>query len=139
MEDDKQKTDVHYRSLDGDGNFNWRFIFEFEYLPAEQLCLVSKKVKQHNSVLLHFTVFSQIILLKKKKCFSSLNRSIFGVLIKPSSGFLQSWLFRSGIMTNSHWMTILVRNKCVVKITVQLIILYCKCIVYKNAFVFIVT
>lgn len=44
MEEDKQKTDVHYRSLDGDGNFNWRFIFEFEYLPAEQLCLVSKKV-----------------------------------------------------------------------------------------------
>uniref|UniRef100_A0A8C8HQI0 C2 domain-containing protein n=1 Tax=Oncorhynchus tshawytscha TaxID=74940 RepID=A0A8C8HQI0_ONCTS len=43
MEEDKQKTDVHYRSLDGDGNFNWRFIFGFEYLPAEQLCLVSKK------------------------------------------------------------------------------------------------
>uniref|UniRef100_A0A3P9LID1 Myoferlin n=1 Tax=Oryzias latipes TaxID=8090 RepID=A0A3P9LID1_ORYLA len=43
MEEDKQKTDVHYRSLDGDGNFNWRFIFGFEYLPAEQLCLVSRK------------------------------------------------------------------------------------------------
>ncbi|CAL8298808.1 unnamed protein product [Merluccius merluccius] len=43
MEQDKQKTDVHYRSLDGDGNFNWRFIFDFDYLPAEQLCLVSKK------------------------------------------------------------------------------------------------
>ncbi|XP_026170893.1 myoferlin isoform X4 [Mastacembelus armatus] len=43
MEEDKQKTDVHYRSLDGDGNFNWRFIFGFDYLPAEQLCLVSKK------------------------------------------------------------------------------------------------
>ncbi|TNN74621.1 Myoferlin [Liparis tanakae] len=43
MEDNKQKTDVHYRSLDGDGNFNWRLIFDFEYLPAEQLCLVSKK------------------------------------------------------------------------------------------------
>ncbi|KAJ8361497.1 hypothetical protein SKAU_G00180220 [Synaphobranchus kaupii] len=43
MEEDKQKTDVHYRSLDGDGNFNWRFIFPFHYLPAEQLCLVSKK------------------------------------------------------------------------------------------------
>ncbi|XP_076856143.1 myoferlin isoform X1 [Brachyhypopomus gauderio] len=42
-EEDKQKTDVHYRSLDGDGNFNWRFVFEFDYLPAEQLCLVSKK------------------------------------------------------------------------------------------------
>lgn len=45
MEEDKQKTDVHYRSLDGDGNFNWRFIFNFEYLPAEQLCLVTKKVR----------------------------------------------------------------------------------------------
>ncbi|XP_060781969.1 myoferlin [Neoarius graeffei] len=43
MEEDKQKTDVHYRSLDGDGNFNWRFVFQFDYLPAEQLCLVSKK------------------------------------------------------------------------------------------------
>lgn len=45
MEEDKQKTDVHYRSLDGDGNFNWRFVFDFDYLPAEQLCLVSKKVR----------------------------------------------------------------------------------------------
>ncbi|XP_074519844.1 myoferlin-like isoform X1 [Halichoeres trimaculatus] len=43
MEENKQKTDVHYRSLDGDGNFNWRFLFDFEFLPAEQLCLVSKK------------------------------------------------------------------------------------------------
>uniref|UniRef100_A0A3Q3IYK4 C2 domain-containing protein n=1 Tax=Monopterus albus TaxID=43700 RepID=A0A3Q3IYK4_MONAL len=43
MEEDKQKTDVHYRSLDGDGNFNWRFVFGFDYLPAEELCLVSKK------------------------------------------------------------------------------------------------
>ncbi|XP_058476456.1 myoferlin-like [Solea solea] len=43
MEEDKQKTDVHYRSLDGDGNFNWRFIFDFDFLPAEQHCLVSKK------------------------------------------------------------------------------------------------
>uniref|UniRef100_A0A674K6E9 Myoferlin n=1 Tax=Terrapene triunguis TaxID=2587831 RepID=A0A674K6E9_9SAUR len=42
-EENKQKTDVHYRSLDGDGNFNWRFVFPFEYFPAEQLCMVSKK------------------------------------------------------------------------------------------------
>ncbi|XP_053306934.1 myoferlin isoform X2 [Spea bombifrons] len=42
-EENKQKTDVHYRSLDGEGNFNWRFIFPFEYLPAEQLCIISKK------------------------------------------------------------------------------------------------
>ncbi|XP_077469193.1 myoferlin-like isoform X2 [Stigmatopora argus] len=43
MEEDKQKTDVHYRSLDGDGNFNWRFVFSFDYLPAEQLCVISRK------------------------------------------------------------------------------------------------
>ena len=72
MEDDKQRTDVHYRvrhklcnhiiktrqlrsfifsvflsrshqSMDGDGNFNWRFVFDFDYLPAEQNILVKKK------------------------------------------------------------------------------------------------
>uniref|UniRef100_A0A8B9G3E4 Myoferlin n=1 Tax=Amazona collaria TaxID=241587 RepID=A0A8B9G3E4_9PSIT len=42
-EENKQKTDVHYRSLDGEGNFNWRFVFPFDYLPAEQLSVVSKK------------------------------------------------------------------------------------------------
>lgn len=40
-----QSTDIHYRSLDGDGNFNWRFIFPFEYIAAEQ-CLVIKR-KEH--------------------------------------------------------------------------------------------
>lgn len=41
--DEKQKTDVHYRSLDGEGNFNWRFVFPFEYLPAEQKMVLTKK------------------------------------------------------------------------------------------------
>jgi otoferlin len=34
--EDAQSTDVHYRSLTGEGNFNWRFIFPFEYLAAEE-------------------------------------------------------------------------------------------------------
>uniref|UniRef100_A0A8C9WVR4 Dysferlin, limb girdle muscular dystrophy 2B (autosomal recessive) n=1 Tax=Sander lucioperca TaxID=283035 RepID=A0A8C9WVR4_SANLU len=42
-EHNKQKTDVHYRSLGGEGNFNYRFLFPFHYLPAEQLCAVDKK------------------------------------------------------------------------------------------------
>ena len=42
--DDTQKTDVHYRSMDGDGNFNWRFVFPFEYIPSEQVMVVAKKV-----------------------------------------------------------------------------------------------
>lgn len=40
-----QKTDVHYRSLDGEGNFNWRFIFDFDYLPAEQCIVYTRKAK----------------------------------------------------------------------------------------------
>ncbi|XP_075884185.1 dysferlin isoform X1 [Nelusetta ayraudi] len=42
-EHNKQKTDVHYRSMGGEGNFNYRFLFPFHYLPAEQLCVVDKK------------------------------------------------------------------------------------------------
>ncbi|KFW07755.1 Dysferlin, partial [Eurypyga helias] len=42
-EENKQKTDVHYRSMGGEGNFNWRFVFPFEYLPAEQMCYIAKK------------------------------------------------------------------------------------------------
>ncbi|XP_036428178.1 myoferlin isoform X2 [Colossoma macropomum] len=61
-EEDKQKTDVHYRSLDGDGNFNWRFVFEFEYLPAEQLCLVSKKEHFWNLDKTEFRIPPQLII-----------------------------------------------------------------------------
>ncbi|NWI24362.1 MYOF protein, partial [Sula dactylatra] len=43
LEEQRQKTDVHYRSLHGDGGFNWRFIFSFEYLAAEQLCILPQK------------------------------------------------------------------------------------------------
>uniref|UniRef100_A0A8D3DNQ2 Dysferlin, limb girdle muscular dystrophy 2B (autosomal recessive) n=1 Tax=Scophthalmus maximus TaxID=52904 RepID=A0A8D3DNQ2_SCOMX len=42
-EHNKQKTDVHYRSLGGEGNFNYRFLFPFSYLPAEQVCVVERK------------------------------------------------------------------------------------------------
>lgn len=48
-EGNKQKTDVHYRSLGGEGNYNWRFLFPFHYLPAEQLCTVDKKVSSNNT------------------------------------------------------------------------------------------
>jgi len=41
--DEVQETDVHYRSLDGEGNFNWRFVFPFDYLPAEEAMVVKRK------------------------------------------------------------------------------------------------
>ncbi|KAG2467304.1 FR1L6 protein, partial [Polypterus senegalus] len=43
LENDKQETDVHYNSLTGEGNFNWRFVFPFNYLPAEKQLVVSKR------------------------------------------------------------------------------------------------
>uniref|UniRef100_A0ABM5EPS6 Fer-1-like protein 5 n=1 Tax=Pogona vitticeps TaxID=103695 RepID=A0ABM5EPS6_9SAUR len=43
LEEDKQKTDIHYRSLTGEGNFNWRFVFTMDYLPMEQVCILTKK------------------------------------------------------------------------------------------------
>jgi hypothetical protein len=42
-EEDAQKTDTHYRSLNGEGNFNWRFIFDFEYLPNEEKIVYTQK------------------------------------------------------------------------------------------------
>ncbi|KAF4023594.1 hypothetical protein G4228_015467 [Cervus hanglu yarkandensis] len=36
LEQDKQETDVHFNSLTGEGNFNWRFVFRFDYLPTER-------------------------------------------------------------------------------------------------------
>uniref|UniRef100_A0A665XBL1 Fer-1 like family member 4 n=1 Tax=Echeneis naucrates TaxID=173247 RepID=A0A665XBL1_ECHNA len=43
MEGDKQETDVHFNSLTGEGNFNWRFIFRFDYLPTEKEVVYKKK------------------------------------------------------------------------------------------------
>ncbi|CAF1425575.1 unnamed protein product [Adineta ricciae] len=43
VEEDVQKTDIHYRSMDGEGNFNWRFVYDFAYLPAERCISVKKK------------------------------------------------------------------------------------------------
>ncbi|NWU82283.1 MYOF protein, partial [Onychorhynchus coronatus] len=39
----RQHTDIHYRSLDGHGAFNWRFLFPFEFLVAEKLCVISRR------------------------------------------------------------------------------------------------
>uniref|UniRef100_A0A8C6CT22 Fer-1 like family member 5 n=1 Tax=Moschus moschiferus TaxID=68415 RepID=A0A8C6CT22_MOSMO len=43
LEKDMQKTDVHYRSLTGEGIFNWRFTFTLDYLAAEHVCVLSEK------------------------------------------------------------------------------------------------
>ena len=30
--------------MDGEGNFNWRFVFPFSYIPAEKKLVVKEKV-----------------------------------------------------------------------------------------------
>ncbi|KAJ8306474.1 hypothetical protein KUTeg_017019 [Tegillarca granosa] len=42
-QDDMQATDIHYRSLTGEGNFNWRFVYPFDYLVAEEKIVISRK------------------------------------------------------------------------------------------------
>ncbi|XP_078391487.1 fer-1-like protein 4 isoform X2 [Cetorhinus maximus] len=43
LENDKQETDVHFNSLTGEGNFNWRLVFRFDYLPTEKEIVYKKK------------------------------------------------------------------------------------------------
>ncbi|KAM9860161.1 fer-1-like protein 4 [Aulostomus maculatus] len=43
LETDKQETDVHFSSLTGEGNFNWRFVFRFDYHPTEKEVVYKKK------------------------------------------------------------------------------------------------
>ncbi|XP_049725507.1 fer-1-like protein 4 [Elephas maximus indicus] len=43
LEHDKQETDVHFNSLTGEGNFNWRFVFRFDYLPTEREVTVRRR------------------------------------------------------------------------------------------------
>ncbi|KAM4612803.1 fer-1-like protein 4 [Polymixia lowei] len=43
LDSNKQETDVHFNSLTGEGNFNWRFTFNFDYLPTEKEVVFKKK------------------------------------------------------------------------------------------------
>ncbi|XP_037045765.1 otoferlin [Bradysia coprophila] len=42
--EDAQYTDTHYRSMTGEGNFNWRMIFPLLYSDSEDVMVVRKKL-----------------------------------------------------------------------------------------------
>ncbi|NWH48959.1 MYOF protein, partial [Fregata magnificens] len=62
LEEQRQRTDVHYRSLQGDGGFNWRFVFSFEYLAAEQLCILPQKARGTPGCREHFWSLDETVL-----------------------------------------------------------------------------
>lgn len=103
MEENKQKTDVHYRSLDGDGNFNWRFIFGFDYLPAEQLCIASRKVSESTDLEEVIQCFKCLNIIINRK-YLTISRNIFGIWTRPSTSFLLKSPSKYGTMTNFHLM-----------------------------------
>ncbi|KAK0429500.1 hypothetical protein QR680_011409 [Steinernema hermaphroditum] len=40
-----EKTDIHYRVLEGEASFNWRFVFDFDYDSWEQMITVYKRTR----------------------------------------------------------------------------------------------
>ena len=63
-----QATDIHYRSLTGEGNFNWRFLFPFDYLAAEEKVVISKKESLFSwdeTTSKVIAIFKQLIVTKK--------------------------------------------------------------------------
>ena len=62
MNDHKHHTDIHYTSLNGEGNFNWRFIFPFNFHKAEEKIVVERKVRLN----IGKVAFSIVVLSTKK-------------------------------------------------------------------------
>lgn len=79
-----QATDIHYRSLTGEGNFNWRFIFPFDYLAAEERIVLSR-----------YDAFDGLCQSGQLKsfCAAFLNqkRNIFSIVCTRSKESLFSW------------------------------------------------
>ena len=46
MKKKMQETDVHYRSLTGVGNFNWRMIYPMDFIIQENKMVQEKKVSR---------------------------------------------------------------------------------------------
>ncbi|XP_067216226.1 otoferlin-like isoform X2 [Linepithema humile] len=42
--EDFQKTDIHYNSLNGEGNFNWRFVFRIMYSKGENVMIARRRM-----------------------------------------------------------------------------------------------
>ncbi|XP_065652286.1 otoferlin isoform X6 [Hydra vulgaris] len=62
LQKNSQSTDVHYASLTGEGNFNWRFIFPFKFYKAEEKIAIVKKASLFSWVDCEEKVLPRLIL-----------------------------------------------------------------------------
>lgn len=63
LESQSQKTDVHYRCVDGEANFNWRLVFPFRFLHGENV-IVHQTRKQFFDVHLSYMAMSPVLCLE---------------------------------------------------------------------------
>lgn len=56
--EDAQYTDIHYRSLTGDGNFNWRMIFPLLYSQSEDV------VRRYINSILNYRIQKKLMTVK---------------------------------------------------------------------------
>ncbi|XP_063694280.1 myoferlin-like isoform X6 [Bolinopsis microptera] len=72
---DKQETDTHYRSLTGEGNFNWRMVYPLDFIIQENKMIQKKKGKFWHiektvmkvDPILHLEVFDKDVLSRDDK------------------------------------------------------------------------
>lgn len=93
LENDRQETDVHYNSLTGEGNFNWRFVFPFYYLPAEKVLTVDEEAyisQKFQFILTNFFSVIQVLVVRKRESIFSLDKTEQKL---PAILILQVWDF----------------------------------------------
>lgn len=75
-----QKTDTHFRSVTGEGNFNFRFIFNLDFLPGENKIIIKdhkflsfETIEKKIDPILHLEVWDANYVAKVRKIIKKKN------------------------------------------------------------------
>lgn len=75
--DDAQFTDIHYRSLTGEGKFNWRLIFPLLYSRTEDMVhRRNLRLMFPRSNIFIIFLFAQMLVTKKKRFYEQFDTEI---------------------------------------------------------------
>ena len=82
---------LFHRSLNGEGNFNWRMLFPFDYLEAEKVMVVKKKVSWIMSESLFYEYFAIVFIrfLEHFVLYTSTLTDYPSIFLSPSASFLE--------------------------------------------------